>query len=77
MPAAELEDEVLRLADVLASRSAVSQRATKDVVAALLAGGDGQTEAARWYRETITSGELAEGVAAFTERRAPRFPSRG
>ena len=77
VPAAELEDEVLRLADVLASRSAVSQRATKDVVAALLAGGDGQTEAARWYRETITSGELAEGVAAFTERRAPRFPSRG
>jgi hypothetical protein len=32
--------------------------------------------AAGWYRETAAAGELAEGVAAFTERRAPRFPWR-
>jgi enoyl-CoA hydratase/carnithine racemase len=77
VPAEELEDEVLRLADVLASRSALSQRATKEVVAALVAGRDGEAEAARWYRETIARGELAEGVAAFGERRPPRFPSAG
>jgi hypothetical protein len=47
------------------------------VVAALLAGRDGQAEAGRWYRETIAAGELAEGVAAFAERRPPRFPWRG
>jgi enoyl-CoA hydratase/carnithine racemase len=76
VPAEALEDEVLALAEVLASRSALSQRATKEVVAALLAGGDGEAEAARWYRETISSGELAEGVASFAERRAPRFPWR-
>jgi enoyl-CoA hydratase/carnithine racemase len=76
VPAEELDAEVRRFADVLASRSALSQRATKEVVAALTAGGDGQPEVARWYRETITSGELAEGVAAFTERRPPRFPWR-
>jgi enoyl-CoA hydratase/carnithine racemase len=75
VPAEELEGEVLRYAEVLASRSALSQRATKEVVAALLAGRDGQAEAASAYRETIASGELAEGVAAFTERRPPRFPS--
>jgi enoyl-CoA hydratase/carnithine racemase len=74
VPAGDLDGEVQRLADVLASRSALSQRATKQVVAALSAGRDGQAEAARWYRETIASGELAEGVAAFAERRAPRFP---
>jgi enoyl-CoA hydratase/carnithine racemase len=74
VPAEELAAEVHRLADVLASRSALSQRATKQVVAALTAGADGEAEAARWYRETIASGELAEGVAAFAERRAPRFP---
>jgi enoyl-CoA hydratase/carnithine racemase len=74
LPAAELGAEVHRLADVLASRSALSQRATKDVVAALAAGRDGQDEAARWYRETVAVGELAEGVAAFAERRAARFP---
>lgn len=74
VPAEDLHEEVHRLADVLASRSALSQRATKQVVAALVAGRDAEEEAARWYRETIAAGELAEGVAAFTERRAPRFP---
>ena len=70
----DLEAEVHRFADVLASRSALSQRATKEVVAALTAGEDGEDVAARWYPETIARGELAEGVTAFTERRPPRFP---
>ena len=76
VPSDGLEQEVRRFADVLASRSALSQRATKDVVAALTGGGSAeqaQDVAARWYRETVTSGELAEGVAAFAERRPPRF----
>jgi enoyl-CoA hydratase/carnithine racemase len=73
VPAADLEAEVHRFADVLASRSALSQRATKEVVTALSAGGDGEGEVARWYRETIATGELAEGVTAFAQRRAPRF----
>jgi enoyl-CoA hydratase/carnithine racemase len=71
--AEELEAEVHRFADVLAARSALSQRATKEVVAALAAGGDGEAAVARWYRETISSGELAEGVAAFADRRPPTF----
>jgi enoyl-CoA hydratase/carnithine racemase len=74
VPAEDLETEVQRFADVLASRSALSQRATKEMVAALTAGGDGEAPAARRYRETIASGELAEGVAAFAARRPPRFP---
>ena len=78
VPAEDLAAEVHRFADVLASRSALSQRATKEVVAALIAGGGGEAPAealaARRYRETIASGELAEGVAAFAERRPPSFP---
>ena len=70
----QLETEVFRFADVLASRSALSQRSTKQVVAALTAGRDGAAEVEPWYRETISSGELAEGVTAFTDRRTPRFP---
>jgi enoyl-CoA hydratase/carnithine racemase len=73
VPAEELEEEVRRFADVLAARSALTQRATKEVVAALTAGRDGEAEVIRWYRETISSGELAEGVAAFAERRPPHF----
>ena len=73
VPADDLEAEVRRFADVLAGRSALTQRATKEVVADLTAGGDGEEAVGRWYRETITAGELAEGVAAFAERRPPRF----
>jgi enoyl-CoA hydratase/carnithine racemase len=73
LPPEELEPEVRRFADVLASRSTLTQRATKEVVAALTAGGDGEAAARRWYRETVAAGELAEGVAAFAERRPPRF----
>ncbi|MBN1091885.1 enoyl-CoA hydratase/isomerase family protein [Blastococcus sp. TML/M2B] len=68
-----LADEVRRFADVLASRSALTQRAAKEVVAALSAGGDGEDVVAPWYRRTIASGELPEGVTAFAERRPPRF----
>jgi enoyl-CoA hydratase/carnithine racemase len=72
--ATELETEVHRLAEVLAARSALTQRAAKEIVAALTAGRNAQAEAGRWYRETIVAGELAEGVAAFAEHRPPRFP---
>jgi enoyl-CoA hydratase/carnithine racemase len=81
VPADELAAEVHRFAGVLAERSALTQRSTKEVVAALLSGGDGaaaaEAIAGRWYPETIRSGELAEGVTAFTERRSPAFPWSG
>ncbi|MCF6508696.1 enoyl-CoA hydratase/isomerase family protein [Blastococcus sp. MG754426] len=73
----DLDAEAHRFAAVLASRSGLTQRSTKEVVAALADGGDGEALAAARYRETIAAGELAEGVAAFTERRAPRFPWSG
>ncbi|MCA0144233.1 enoyl-CoA hydratase/isomerase family protein [Blastococcus sp. LR1] len=72
----DLETEVRRFADVLVSRSALTQRSTKEVVAALTVGDDGERLAAARYRETIASGELAEGVQAFGERRLPCFPWR-
>jgi enoyl-CoA hydratase/carnithine racemase len=75
--AGDLDAEARRFAGVLASRSALTQRATKEVVAALADGGDGEEVAAVRYLETIAAGELAEGVAAFAGRRAPRFPWSG
>jgi enoyl-CoA hydratase/carnithine racemase len=76
-PADRLEARVQEFAAVLAGRSALTQRATKEIVAALTAGEDAEPVATRRFRETIASGELAEGVAAFTERRPPAFPWAG
>ncbi len=73
VPADELEPEVRRFTEVLAGRSALTQRATKEVVAALGTGRDAEAAVAPWYRETVAAGELPEGVAAFAERRPPRF----
>jgi enoyl-CoA hydratase/carnithine racemase len=69
----DLEPEVRRFADVLSSRSALTQHATKETIAALASGRDAEAEIGRWYRETIACGELAEGVTAFADRRPPRF----
>ena len=48
-----------------------------EVVAALTEGDDGEAAVAPWYRTTIASGELREGVTAFADRRPPRFPWSG
>jgi enoyl-CoA hydratase/carnithine racemase len=69
----DLDAEVRRFADVLATRSGLTHRATKDVVAALVSGRDAEAVAAPRYRETVATGELPEGVAAFADRRPPRF----
>ncbi|MCO7221358.1 enoyl-CoA hydratase/isomerase family protein [Klenkia sp. PcliD-1-E] len=74
-PADRLDARAREFAAVLAVRSALTQRATKEVVTALTEGRDAEPLAARRFAETIASGELAEGVAAFAQRRPPRFPS--
>lgn len=74
-PAAELSGRVADFARTLARRSALSQTAAKEYIDAHGAGSGG----ADWQRLATTSGEAAEGVAAFLERRPPRFawPRRG
>lgn len=73
VPAGDLETEVDQFAARLADRSQLTIRSAKETVAALLAGKDADAAAARRYEETIRSGELAEGVAAFQAKRAARF----
>jgi enoyl-CoA hydratase/carnithine racemase len=72
--AEDLDARVAELAEVLASRSLLSQAAMKEIVA-MTAGGD--LDAARveeWMRLVRDSGEAAEGAAAFLQRRPPEFP---
>ena len=59
-------------------RSLLTQAATKEMIAAVTEHGVVSADLAdAWAREATMSGEMAEGVAAFRERRAPEFPWRG
>ncbi|MEU7070480.1 enoyl-CoA hydratase/isomerase family protein [Streptomyces narbonensis] len=66
-PAGELDKRVGEFARVLVSRSLLTQAAAKEFA-------DGHTDRdAHWAEQARGSGDTAEGVAAFLERRAPRF----
>ncbi|MFI5958625.1 enoyl-CoA hydratase/isomerase family protein [Cryptosporangium sp. NPDC051539] len=69
VPVGALDARVAELARTLVSRSQLTQYAAKDLISA--ATTERQT---RW--EEAGRAELAEGVAAFTERREPKFPWR-
>ncbi|MFJ8667304.1 enoyl-CoA hydratase/isomerase family protein [Streptomyces sp. NPDC093600] len=67
LPAGELDKRVAEFARVLVSRSQLTQAAAKEFA-------DGRTDRdAHWEEQARGSGDTAEGVAAFLERRAPRF----
>ncbi|WP_328332035.1 enoyl-CoA hydratase/isomerase family protein [Kribbella sp. NBC_00382] len=72
-----LDAGAAEFAAMLISRSQLTIRSAKETVNALLAGKDADSPAFRRYRETIADGELVEGIAAFQEKRAPKFPWRG
>lgn len=68
-PAGDLDRRIAEYAGLLASRSQLTQAAAKEFA-------DGRGDEARignWQREAAASGDAAEGVSAFLERRAPRF----
>lgn len=67
LPAGALAGRVAALAGVLASRSQLTQAAAKEFA-------DGREDRdAHWAEQARGSGDTAEGVAAFLERRTPRF----
>ncbi|MHB9757528.1 enoyl-CoA hydratase/isomerase family protein [Streptomyces sp. BYX5S] len=67
LPEAELGDRVTEFTATLTARSQLTQAAAKEFVA-------GRTDRdAHWAAQARAGGETAEGVAAFLERRAPRF----
>ncbi|CAL9633847.1 enoyl-CoA hydratase/isomerase family protein [Streptomyces levis] len=67
LPAGGLGKRVAEFARVLVSRSQLTQAAAKEFA-------DGRTDRdAHWAAQARASGDTAEGVAAFLERRQPRF----
>ncbi|MET9885750.1 enoyl-CoA hydratase-related protein [Streptomyces sp. NPDC006430] len=67
LPAGQLDKRVADFARILASRSQLTQAAAKEFA-------DGRTDRdAHWAEQAAGSGDAAEGVAAFLERRTPSF----
>ncbi|GHK02151.1 enoyl-CoA hydratase/isomerase family protein [Streptomyces sp. NPDC003753] len=67
LPEGELDKRVTEFTRVLAARSQLTQAAAKEFA-------NGRTDReAYWMEQARGSGDTAEGVAAFLERRAPRF----
>ncbi|MEU1072232.1 MULTISPECIES: enoyl-CoA hydratase/isomerase family protein [unclassified Streptomyces] len=67
LPAGELDKRVAGFTRVLAARSQLTQAAAKEFA-------NGRTDRdAYWNEQARTSGDTAEGVTAFLERRAPHF----
>ncbi|MEU3841191.1 enoyl-CoA hydratase/isomerase family protein [Streptomyces sp. NPDC028635] len=67
LPEGELDKRVAEFTRVLAARSQLTQAAAKEFA-------NGRTDReAHWSEQARGSGDTAEGVAAFLERRAPRF----
>ncbi|MGW7542776.1 enoyl-CoA hydratase/isomerase family protein [Streptomyces sp. NPDC054770] len=67
LPEGELDKRVAEFTGILAARSQLTQAAAKEFA-------NGRTDRdAHWAEQACGSGDTAEGVAAFLERRQPRF----
>ncbi|MET7575443.1 enoyl-CoA hydratase/isomerase family protein [Streptomyces sp. NPDC005492] len=67
LPEGQLAERVTEFTRVLTTRSQLTQAAAKEFA-------DGRTDRdGHWAEQARGSGDAAEGVAAFLERRAPRF----
>jgi enoyl-CoA hydratase/carnithine racemase len=71
-----IRDRVKAFAATLASRSLLTQQATKEIVTAITEDAEGaESITDRWLREAAApTADMHEGIAAFQERRAPDFP---
>ena len=77
VPAAELQETALRIAGELLSRSRTALATVKRAVRELadLPAEQAFGREAELGQEAFTSDDAREGLAAFAERRPPRFPS--
>lgn len=72
-----LNERVSALVAAVSARSSLTQHATKEEIAEIVFHGTvAHSTHDKWQEVSVAVGEVTEGVAAFTERRAPSFPWR-
>ena len=72
-PAEALDEEVDRLAAVLAGNAPVAMRGMKRTINEFARGRLDEAAADRRHRDSMRSAEIKEGITAFSEKRPPKF----
>ena len=73
VPAQALDEEVDRLAAVLAGNAPVAMRGMKRAINEFARGRLDEAAADRRHRDSMRSVEIKEGIKAFSEKRPPKF----
>ena len=73
VPLAALDEEVDRLARTLASNAPGAMRGMKHTINEIARGALDEAAADRRHRDSMRGSEIREGIAAFAEKRAPKF----
>jgi enoyl-CoA hydratase/carnithine racemase len=73
VPAEALDEEVDRLATILAGNAPVAMRGMKRTINEFARGKLDEEAADRRHRESMRGTEIKEGIKAFSEKRPPRF----
>ena len=73
VPSEALDEEVDRLAGVLAANAPIAMAGTKRTIHEIARGQFDEEAADRRHRESMRGEEIKEGIKAFAEKRPPRF----
>jgi len=73
VPVEFLEEEVDRLAGILAGNAPMAMRGMKRAINQSARGALDEEAADQRHRDSMRGDEIKEGIRAFTEKRAPRF----
>jgi enoyl-CoA hydratase/carnithine racemase len=73
VPEEALDEEVDRLANILAGNAPLAMRGMKRAINEFARGKFDEEDADRRHRESMRSAEIKEGIKAFAEKRPPKF----